>query len=95
MYRDKAKVIPIMVEATGKPKEAVEFAWDVITRNCVWAVNEGFDPVRTNWTIDYDASFGDLDAAHKPTFEQVANMALASEAVEAAGGRVKIGNCTE
>ena len=95
MYRDKAKVIPIMVEATGKPKEAVEFAWDVITRNCVWAVNEGFDPVRTNWTIDYDASFGDLDAAHKPTFEQVANMALASEAVAAAGGRVKIGNCTE
>jgi NitT/TauT family transport system substrate-binding protein len=95
MYRDKDKVIPIMVEATNRPKEAVEFAWEVLTRNCVWGVNEGFNPERTTWTVDYDASFGDLDAAHKPTFEQVVNMSLATEAVEAAGGRVTIGNCTE
>lgn len=95
MYRDKDKVIPIMMEATGKPKEAVEFAWQVLTSNCVWAVNEGFDPERTRWTIDYDASFGDIDAAHKPTFEQVVNMSLATEAVKAAGGRVTIGNCKE
>ena len=27
IYREKDKVIPIMVEATKKPKEAVEFAW--------------------------------------------------------------------
>ena len=95
IYRDKDKVVPIMVEATQKPKEAVEFAWEVLTRNCVWGVNEGFNPERTTWTIDYDASFGDLDAAHKPTFEQVVNMKLATEAVEAAGGRVTIGNCKE
>ena len=30
----------------------------------------------------------------KPTVEQVANFALAREAVEKAGGRVTIGNCT-
>ena len=28
IYRDKAKVVPIIVEATEKPKEAVEYACD-------------------------------------------------------------------
>ena len=44
IYRDKAKVMPIMVAATQKPREAVEYAWDVLTKNCVWSVNEGFEP---------------------------------------------------
>ena len=48
IYRDKAKVVPIMVEATKKP-----------------------------------------------SVEQVANVKLAEEAVELAGGRVTIGACTE
>jgi len=95
IYRDKAKVVPIMVKATAKPKEAVEYAWEILTKNCIWAVNEGFDRKRTEWTIDYDVSVGDLDAKHKPTFEQVVNMKLATEAVEAAGGRVTIGNCKD
>ena len=46
-YREKDKVVPIIVEATQKPKEAVEYAIDVLTKNCVWSVNEGFDPKRT------------------------------------------------
>ncbi len=29
IYRDKDKVVPIMVEATKKPKDAVEFAWEM------------------------------------------------------------------
>ena len=29
IYRDKDKVVPIMVEATKKPKEAVEYAWEI------------------------------------------------------------------
>jgi hypothetical protein len=95
IYRDKAKVVPIMADASKRPKEAVEYAWDVLTRNCVWSVNEGFTPERTQWTIDYDVSIGDLDQAHKPTVDRVFNKALAAEAVEAAGGRVTIGACKE
>jgi ABC-type nitrate/sulfonate/bicarbonate transport system substrate-binding protein len=94
-YRDKAKVVPAIVAATQKPKEAVEFAIDVLTKHCVWSVNEGFNPKRTAWTIDYDVSVGDIEAAKKPNVEQVVDMKLASAAVEAAGGRVTIGNCTE
>jgi NitT/TauT family transport system substrate-binding protein len=93
IYRDKAKVVPIIVEATQKPKEAVEFAIDVETKNCVWSVNSGFDPKRTEWTIENSIANGDIDKAKKPTAEQVANMKLANEAVEAAGGPVTIGNC--
>jgi NitT/TauT family transport system substrate-binding protein len=94
-YRDKAKVVPAIMEATQKPKEAVEYALDVLIKHCVWSVNEGFNPKRTQWTIDYDVSVGDIEAAKKPSVEQVVDLKLASAAVEAAGGRVTIGNCTE
>jgi ABC-type nitrate/sulfonate/bicarbonate transport system substrate-binding protein len=95
IYREKDKVVPIIMEATQKPKEAVEYAWEVLTKNCVWSVNEGFDPKRTAWSIESSVANGDVEAAKKPTVEQIINMQLASEAVEVAGGRVKIGNCTE
>jgi len=94
-YREKDKVVPIIMEATQKSKEAVEYAVDVLTKNCVWSVNEGFDPKRTAWSIDNSVANGDIDAAKKPSVEQVANIKLASEAVEKAGGRVTIGKCTE
>jgi NitT/TauT family transport system substrate-binding protein len=94
-YREPAKVIPIIVEATQKPKEAVEFALDVLTKNCVWSVNEGLTPARTQWSIDNSVDNGDIDAAKKPSIDQVANFALAKEAVELAGGRVTIGKCVE
>src|SRR5882762_3039016 len=48
-YRDKAKVISIIAKATEKPAEAVDYALDVLTKNCVWSVNAGFDPKRTEW----------------------------------------------
>src|SRR6266540_2218318 len=95
MFRDKDKVVPIIVEATQKPKDAVEYAIDALTKNCVWSVNEGFDAKRTEWSIDNSVANGDIEAAKKPAVEQVANIQLAKEAVEKAGGRVTIGNCTE
>ncbi len=95
MFRDKAKVVPIIEKATDKPREAVEYAIDVLTKNCVWSVNTGFDPARTQWSIDNSAENGDIEKDRKPTVEQVANIQLAKEAVEAAGGPVTIGNCKD
>jgi ABC-type nitrate/sulfonate/bicarbonate transport system substrate-binding protein len=94
IYRDKDKVVPIMVKATGKPKEAVEFAWDVETKNCVWSVNDGFDPKRTQWSIDNDVANGFIKADAKPAVERVFDEKLAAEAVKAAGGRLTIGKCS-
>jgi len=95
IFREKDKVVPIIMEATQKPKEAVEYAWEVETKNCIWSVNEGLDPKRTQWSIDNSAANGDIEEAKKPSVAQVANIQLAKEAVEAAGGRVTLGNCTE
>jgi NitT/TauT family transport system substrate-binding protein len=95
MFRDQAKVVPIIEKATEKPKDAVEYAIDVLTRNCVWSINTGFDPMRTQWSIDNSAENGDIEKDKKPSVEQVANIALAKEAVEAAGGSVTIGNCKD
>ena len=94
-YRDKAKVVPIIMKATGKPKEAVEFAIDDLTKRCVWSVNEGFNDERTQWSIDNDVENGYIKPEMKPTVDQVTDKKLASDAVEAAGGRVTIGKCTE
>jgi ABC-type nitrate/sulfonate/bicarbonate transport system substrate-binding protein len=95
MFRDRAKVVPIIEQATDKPKDAVEYALDVLTRNCIWSVNTGFDRNRTQWSIDHSAENGDIERDKKPSVEQVANIALASEAVEVAGGAVTIGNCKD
>jgi NitT/TauT family transport system substrate-binding protein len=95
MFRDPAKVVPIIEKATDKPRDAVEYAIDVLTKNCVWSLNTGFDRARTQWSIDNSAENGDIDKEKKPTVEQVANIQLAKEAVEAAGGPVTIGNCKD
>ena len=95
IYRDKDKVVPIIVKATDKPKDAVEYAMDVETKNCVWSVNGGLNPERTQWSIDNSVENGDIEKDKKPSVEQVANLALAKEAVEAAGGPVTIGNCKD
>src|SRR5258705_3194814 len=41
MFTDKAKVVPIIEKATGKPKDAVEYAIDELTKHCVSSVNCG------------------------------------------------------
>ena len=94
MYREPQKAVAAIIDATKKPQDAVEFAIGVLTKNCVWSVNEGLDPKRTEWSIQNSIENGDIKPEQKPTVEQVANMALAREAVEKAGGRVAIGNCT-
>jgi NitT/TauT family transport system substrate-binding protein len=95
IYKDREKVLPAIVEATQKPKEAVEYALDVLTKNCILSVNEGFVRVRTEWTHQNNINVGDLEPEKKLTFEQIADLKLASDAVEKAGGRQTIGNCKD
>ena len=94
-YREKEKVVPIIVQATEKPREAVEHALDVLIKNCVWSVNEGLSRERSESTMQRNVDVGDLEKEKKIAFEQTVDFKLASEAVEAAGGRVTIGNCKE
>ena len=95
IYRDKDKVMPIIVEATQKPKDAVEYAIDVLTKNCVLSVNEGFLRDRIEWTHQNNIDNGDIPPEKKLSFDQIVDFKLASDAVEAAGGRTSINGCKD
>lgn len=95
IYTQKDKVIPIMVEATKKPPEAVSFAYDSLVKNCVWSVNTGFSRERTEWSIDNGVENGDIQADKKPTYDQVVDVKLGEEALKAVGGPTKIGACAD
>lgn len=95
IYTQKEKVIPIMVEATKKPAEAVSFAYDYLVKNCVWSVNSGFSRERTEWSIDNAIENGDIQTDKKPGYEQVVEVKLGEEALKAAGGPTKIGGCAD
>jgi ABC-type nitrate/sulfonate/bicarbonate transport system substrate-binding protein len=95
IYNDKEKVLPSMIHATEKSREEVEYAWGELTKNCIWAVNVGFDKARTEWTIKNSVEVGDIPADRNLTFEQLVDLPLAEAAVAKAGGPVKIGNCTQ
>jgi len=95
IYNQKEKVIPIMVEATKKPPEAVSFSYDYLVKNCVWSVNTGFSKERTEWSIDNGVENGDIQADKKPTYDQVVDVKLGEEALKAAGGATKIKGCAD
>jgi NitT/TauT family transport system substrate-binding protein len=95
IYRDRDKVVPIIMEATQKPKDAVEYAIDVLTKNCILSVNEGFVRERTEWTHQNNINDGDIPPEKKLSFDQIVDFKLASEAVDAAGGHTTINNCKD
>ncbi len=95
IFNQKEKVIPIMVEATKKPQEAVSFSYDYLIKNCVWSVNTGFSKERTEWSIQNGIENGDIQADKKPTYEQVVDVKLGAEALKAAGGPTKIRGCSD
>jgi ABC-type nitrate/sulfonate/bicarbonate transport system substrate-binding protein len=95
IYRDKDKVIPIIMEATQKPRDAVEFAIGVLTKNCILSVNSGFVRERTEWTHQNNIDIGDIPPEKKLTFDQIADHQLAEEAVASLGGPVTINACKD
>ncbi len=95
IYRDKDKVIPAIVEATQKPREAVEFAIGALTKGCILSVNTGFVRERTEWTLQHDIDIGDIPPEKKLTFDQIADHQLAEEAVASLGGPVEIDGCKD
>jgi len=96
IYRDKAKVVPIMMDATHKSKEAVEYAYDSLTKGCIWAVNSGFSPKRTMWTYQHDLADGDLDGApRKLSYDDIVDTKISRDAIASLGGPVTINGCKD
>jgi NitT/TauT family transport system substrate-binding protein len=95
IYQDRAKVVPIIAEATQKPREAVEFAIGELTKGCILSVNSGFVRARTEWTHQNNIDIGDIPADKKLTYDQIADHALADEAVASLGGPVTLNGCKD
>ena len=95
IYQDKAKVVPIMMQATEKPQDAVESAYDYLTKNCIWSVNTGYKPEKTAWTVDLAVSNGDIPSDKKPAYEQVVAQSLGDEALASVGGPTSINGCSD
>ena len=55
----------------------------------------GFDRKRTEWTIDYDVSVGDIEAGAEADLRAGGEPEARRGGGGAAGGRVTIGKCTE
>jgi NitT/TauT family transport system substrate-binding protein len=95
IYRDREKVIPIIMEATQKPRDAVAFSIDILTKNCILSVNTGFVRERTEWTHQNNIDIGDIPPEKKLTFDQIADHRLAEEAVASLGGPVTLDTCKD
>jgi NitT/TauT family transport system substrate-binding protein len=95
IYREPEKVIPTIMEATQKPRDAVEFAISVVTKNCMLSVNSGFVRDRTEWTHQNNIDIGDIPADKKLTFDQIADHKLAEDAVASLGGPVELNGCKD
>ena len=94
IYQGRAKVVPIIMKATGRPKDAVEYAWKVLTEHCVWSVNDGYDAKR----IAMDHRSRRRQRLHQGTRSRPSTRSSTrhrQRGGQEAGGRVKIGKCTE
>ena len=78
IYREKDKVVPIMVEATQKPKEAVEYRLGgAAPRTACGRSTPGSIQSARNGRSTTASRTATSKRRKKPTIEQVANMKLA------------------
>ena len=84
IYREKDKVVPIIVEGDAEAEGGGRVSpWRCRPRTASGRSTTASIPKRTQWSIDNSVANGDIEAAKKPTVEQVSNIKLAEEAVEA------------
>jgi NitT/TauT family transport system substrate-binding protein len=73
----------------------VEFAYDFLTKSCIWSVNTGYKPERTAWTVDNAIGIGDIPPDKKPTYEQIVAQSLVDQALAEVGGPTTINGCSD
>ena len=95
IYQNRDKVLPIMAKATQKPDDAVAYAWDFLTKNCIWSVNTGFNKLRTDWSIQSSIDNKDIELAQRLTYDQVVAESLGNEALALAGGATTVSGCKD
>jgi NitT/TauT family transport system substrate-binding protein len=85
LYTDKAKVMPIMVKATGYPEKIVEQGYDLLVKNCIWDANSGMGRERIDFTADLMTKVGNIPQGKTPKYEDVVDLSFAQQALKELG----------
>lgn len=83
-YANRPETVKALMKVTHQAEADSTYAYDKLTRGCVWGRNLGFDMARLNWTIEHDHKAGDMKRLYNA--EEIVDMGIANEAVKRAGG---------
>lgn len=86
MYANKDKTVEIGIKYTKLDPEAVSKAYDDLAKGGIWAVNDGMPKDWVEYTANKKVELGGMDAAKKPTYEQIVDRSIVDEAIKRLGG---------
>lgn len=84
MYKDKAKVMPILVKHTGYPEKIISETYDYLKKECIWDANTGLSPARINFTSNLMKKVHRIEGK-APTYDQIVDKKFAAEAIKQLG----------
>ena len=85
IYKDKAKVLPIMVKHTGYPEPVISKTYDLLTKACIWDANTGLIPERVNFTAKLMEKVGNIAKGKTPSYDQIVDKEFAAKAIKDLG----------
>ncbi len=88
MYNNRDKTIEIGIKYTKLDPEAVTKGYDDLAKGGIWSVNDGMPKDFIQYTIDKKVELGSLTADKKPTYEQIVDLSITTEAIKRLGGKL-------
>jgi NitT/TauT family transport system substrate-binding protein len=85
MYTDKAKIMPILVKATGYPEKILAESFDFLVNQCIWDANSGLGPERFKFTADLMTKVGNIKEGKTPKYEDLIDASFAKKAIDQLG----------
>jgi len=85
LYTDKAKVLPVIIKATGYPPKVVEQGYDLLVKNCIWDANSGLGRERIDFTADLMTKVGNIAQGKTPKYEDIVDLSFAQQALKDLG----------
>lgn len=83
IYSHKAQTIAIGVKYTQESESTVSHAYDFLAKAHGWTVNTGLQHARVVSTMEHEFQFKEIPSL--PSFDQVANLALANQVIAKIG----------
>ncbi|HZD91487.1 MAG TPA: ABC transporter substrate-binding protein, partial [Pseudolabrys sp.] len=85
MYKDKAKVMPILVKHTGYPEKIISETYDLLKKDCIWNANSGLSPERINFTSKLMEKVHNIPKGKAPSYDQIVDKKFAAQAIKDLG----------